>query len=285
MPTAGRARIVRGHEDRHLGDRSAVRRVLLAGATGRLGRQLLADLKQRGHWVRALVRRPEQAARPPRVEHTVVVRPTGFCSDMRAFLGMAERGAVLLLDAAAPAALRALVEALPLGDIACLDVALRRLPRPAYPIVQDLEQPRFMSAQSVYARVAPPGGAVIHAFKVFDPRRPTDPRTDERELEDVLDIAQPGWRDVLVKRFFLPRMAGSTAVPTAAAGGFAGRPDGVVPGVHGLYLAGDWVGPRGFLADASLASARRAAHLVLSQPAAGAEATRPAPPRQLSHAS
>lgn len=37
-------------------------RVLLAGGTGYLGGFLLGELKERGHWVRALVRRPEQAA-------------------------------------------------------------------------------------------------------------------------------------------------------------------------------------------------------------------------------
>lgn len=37
-------------------------RVLLAGGTGYLGGFLLTELKQRGYWVRALVRRPEQAA-------------------------------------------------------------------------------------------------------------------------------------------------------------------------------------------------------------------------------
>lgn len=36
-------------------------RVLVAGATGYLGRLLVARLKQDGYWVRALVRRPEQA--------------------------------------------------------------------------------------------------------------------------------------------------------------------------------------------------------------------------------
>ena len=34
-------------------------------------------------------------------------------------------------------------------------------------------------------------------------------------------------------------------------------------GIDGLYLAGDWVGPEGFLVDASVASARRAAELAL----------------------
>jgi hypothetical protein len=36
-----------------------------------------------------------------------------------------------------------------------------------------------------------------------------------------------------------------------------------VPGIVDLYLAGDWVGPEGFLVDASMASARRAARLLI----------------------
>jgi hypothetical protein len=36
-----------------------------------------------------------------------------------------------------------------------------------------------------------------------------------------------------------------------------------VPGLEDLYLARDWVGPGGFLVDASAASARRAARSVL----------------------
>jgi hypothetical protein len=35
-----------------------------------------------------------------------------------------------------------------------------------------------------------------------------------------------------------------------------------VPGIANLYLIGDWVGPEGFLVDASMASARRAAQMV-----------------------
>jgi pyruvate/2-oxoglutarate dehydrogenase complex dihydrolipoamide dehydrogenase (E3) component len=38
-----------------------------------------------------------------------------------------------------------------------------------------------------------------------------------------------------------------------------GRPRPDVPGVEGLYVAGDWVGPEGMLADASMASAKLAA--------------------------
>jgi hypothetical protein len=66
---------------------------------------------------------------------------------------------------------------------------------------------------------------------------------------------------VLVRRVYLPRIEAVGTLVMAASGGFAGRPGGQVPGLANLYLAGDWIGPEGFLADASLASARQAAQL------------------------
>jgi uncharacterized protein YbjT (DUF2867 family) len=51
-------------------------RVLVAGATGYLGRHLVACLKQRGHWVRVLTRRPEQAAALPEADDVVVGQVT-----------------------------------------------------------------------------------------------------------------------------------------------------------------------------------------------------------------
>jgi phytoene dehydrogenase-like protein len=174
------------------------------------------------------------------------------------------RGAAKLVDETKYPALRQVVDGLVSLPIACLDVALERLPVPERPVVQDIDRPRFASAQSVYApRVAPAGGALVITFKQLDPRRPGDPLEDERDLEDMLDAAQPGWRDVLVDRQYLPRIEAVGALPTAAGGGFAGRPGPRVPGLENLYLAGDWVGPEGFLVDASAASARSAARLVL----------------------
>jgi phytoene dehydrogenase-like protein len=159
--------------------------------------------------------------------------------------------------------LRRIVDGLVPARVACLDVALSSLPSPEVPVVQDLGGPRFMTAQSLYSRVAPEGSALVYTFKQLDPRTQGDPREDERDLEDLLDAAQPGWRDVLVDRQYLPRIEAVGALPTAESGGFAGRPDPRVPDIAGLYLAGDWVGPEGFLADASAASARSAARLVL----------------------
>ena len=82
-------------------------------------------------------------------------------------------------------------------------------------------------------------------------------------MAEAAKATKPGWRDVLVRRQYLPRIESVGALPTAESGGFAGRPGPRVPGIDGLYVAGDWVGSEGFLVDASVASARRAAELAL----------------------
>jgi phytoene dehydrogenase-like protein len=182
--------------------------------------------------------------------------------------------AVKLVDERAHPALRRIVDALTPAHLACLDVALRRLPDPRHPIVQDLDRPRFMTTQSLFAQMAPKGGALISAFKQLDPRQPSDPHADERDLEQLLDAVQPGWREVLVRRVYLPHIEASGSLPLAARGGYAGRPQPQVPDMDGVYLAGDWVGD-GFLADASMHSARMAAQLIVQRSRAASPAREP----------
>ena len=55
------------------------------------------------------------------------------------------------------------------------------------------------------------------------------------------------------------------AIPTAANGGLAGRPGAEVPGLPGAFVAGDWVGPVGMLADAALASGAHAGRLAAAR--------------------
>ena len=146
---------------------------------------------------------------------------------------------------------------------ACLDIGLARLPRPRALFALGIDCPLYFSVHSAVAKLGPDGGAVIHAAKYLNAAVHTDPKADEQELEEVLDIMQPGWREVVVERRFLPNMVVSHLLVTAAAGGIAGRPGPIVPGIPNLYIAGDWVGPEGSLADASLASAKRAAELMM----------------------
>lgn len=171
--------------------------------------------------------------------------------------------ALKVLDSERYSSLHQLLAASQTVRVACLDVALSRLPVPQHAIVFDLEQPRFLTTQSLFARVAPEGGALIHTFKQLDPTQPGDPQQDERDLEAWLDLVQPGWRAALVKRIFLPRIEAVSFLPTARGHGLAARPGVQIPGASNLYLAGDWIGDAGYLADASLASARQAAHLLI----------------------
>ena len=198
--------------------------------------------------------------------HGLRLRDGRFIAASAVVIATTPRAALKLFDAGQYAPLRSVVEPLVPAHIACLDVALQRLPRPQYPVVLDLDQPRFMTAQSQYAKIAPPGAALVQTFKQLDPRRVSDPSVDEQELEGLLDTAQPGWRDLVVRRVGLPHIEAVSALPLARSGGFAGRPPTQVPGLSNAYLAGDWVGDRGFLVDASMASARTAAQQILQAP-------------------
>ena len=107
---------------------------------------------------------------------------------------------------------------------------------------------------------------MVHVAKYLAPGD-TDAKAHERELEACLDLVQPGWRDELAERRYLPNLTVVNATASAASGGIAGRPGPEVPGVAGLYVAGDWVGNEGWLSDASLASAKRAAELIVQRTA------------------
>lgn len=154
--------------------------------------------------------------------------------------------------------------------IACLDVALNQSAQHRYPVVFDLEAPRFITAQSEFARVAPPGGAIVHALHQLDSRDSIPTQKQRDSLEAFLSEVQPGWQNHVVMQRFLPRMLASSWLPLAATNGFAGRPSARSQDIGNLYFAGDWVGSRGFLIDATLASARESAQLILQQRAASA---------------
>jgi phytoene dehydrogenase-like protein len=151
---------------------------------------------------------------------------------------------------------------------ACLDVALRTLPNPHKTFAVGIDEPLYYSVHSAFAQLAPKGGALIHVAKYRKESRATNQEIDggatamnddERTLEALLDRMQPGWRDVLVHRRFLPSMTVSNALATAD----TPRPSPVTY-IRGLYIAGDWVGEEGLLSDASLASARAAAKAILN---------------------
>lgn len=142
-----------------------------------------------------------------------------------------------------------------------LDIALSSLPRPKTIFALGIDRPLYFSVHSAWAHLAPKGGALIHASRYLggDEGAPNA----ESELEEMLDQLQPGWRDRVVHRRFLPNLVASNWLVRATHHGFAGRPEVTASGLRNLYLAGDWVGPEGILSDAALASASRAAAAIL----------------------
>jgi phytoene dehydrogenase-like protein len=157
---------------------------------------------------------------------------------------------------------------------ACLDVALRSLPDAKKALVVGIDEPVYAAAHSAYAQLTPKGGALVHAVRYHRGRTPSEQEidgdhatrrdaaalSDEQQLEALLDRCQPGWRELVVHRRFLPAMTVSNAMSAAG----TVRPP-VRTAVEGLYLAGDWVGDEGLLSDASFASARAAARAILAR--------------------
>lgn len=158
-----------------------------------------------------------------------------------------------------PAAIRSVLPADPawpsLGrpvTVACLDVAVRGIPSPGY--VMGTNDDVFATMQGPPARQAPEGGAVVGVTK-YDAEEAT---SDRELLERYLRLA--GVQDDAVAfRRFLPCMLVTGPPPAAAVGGLRGRPSVDASGCDGVYIAGDWIGPDGLLADAALASGEAAA--------------------------
>lgn len=137
----------------------------------------------------------------------------------------------------------------PPAEISSLDLGLRRLPR-RRTFALGIDQPTYLSRHS------PPdaGGPRLLSLMSYA-------RAPVSELEGLADVVQPGWRDELVLHRHLPRMVACSALTTPETGGLAGRPGVEVE--PGLFVAGDWVGPEGWLSDAALASGAAAARAAI----------------------
>jgi len=143
---------------------------------------------------------------------------------------------------------------------ACLDLCLRRLTAPRNRIVMGIDEPVFFSHQSGPTPSLAREGHVVHAVR-YHGAEERDARKDEAELERALDIIQPGWRNEVIARQYLPNM--TVAHDYAHIGRRDRAPGPAVPEVRGLYAAGEWTGRGELLVDAAAASGRRAARKLL----------------------
>lgn len=140
-----------------------------------------------------------------------------------------------------------------------LDLALSSRPDGAHDFVLGIDQPLYASVHSATARLAPPGGVMVHFARYLAPDEA--PGTDAvAELEALADLTLPGWRGLVVRRQRLIAMPVVHALPTLN----ASRPGIDVADMPGVYLAGDWVGADGMLSDTAAASAVEAASSLLA---------------------
>ena len=127
-----------------------------------------------------------------------------------------------------------------------------------HPILFGIDPPIYLVDHAKSAkRLAPEGGGLVHVLHYL-PLGDHTPAVELRAgLEEHARLAGVEASNIEEQRFLL-RMTVVGGVPTPAAGGLAGRPAIDSTGIAGVFVAGDWVGPKGWLADASLSSAEAA---------------------------
>lgn len=187
--------------------------------------------------------------------------------------GTWQAGTVVLAVGTPDAATRLSPVALPLGGLgapataACRELVVST--PPPVPFLLGIDAPLYLSDHSAAARLAPDGHHVVHLVRYGA----TGAAADRSALQVLSDHAGIRPADVLTDRF-LATMVVSGGTPTAAGGGLAGRPPVQVPDAAGLFLAGDWVGDVGLLADAAVASGVLAGRSAAAAAAAAAAAGR-----------
>ncbi|OZB96938.1 hypothetical protein CJP46_12140 [Paenibacillus sp. XY044] len=142
--------------------------------------------------------------------------------------------------------------------VSCLDVALKRVPHPDRAFVLGLDEPFYYSNHSAAIPLTEDGSQVIHVmtYHGFSPSR--HPEEIQMRLKERLEAIQPGWEQEAAVIRFSPNLLAAHASRTALRNGDAPAPGPAVPEIQGLYVAGDWVGREGRLADTAMTSAKLA---------------------------
>jgi phytoene dehydrogenase-like protein len=174
--------------------------------------------------------------------------------------GSVRAGAVVVAGGGPEVAARLLdrplwFEAPPPVTASTLDLGLRRVPERR--ALFGVDRPLYFSTHSPPAELAPPGHALATVMRYHVAGESPDPVPVRAELEEHAVRAGVRSEDVVLRRY-LHKVVVSHGLPMASTGGLAGRPAVAVPGQAGVFVAGDWVGAEGQLADASLASGRAA---------------------------
>ncbi|MET3729408.1 phytoene dehydrogenase-like protein [Fictibacillus halophilus] len=143
---------------------------------------------------------------------------------------------------------------------ACLDVALKKLPRSSHHFAIGIDQHILFSNHSRACSLSQDGEIVIQMIKYLGTKKEESANVHKQELESILDLMQPGWRKELVAQQFLPRMIVVQDTISVQDKQYFGPG---VPEIPGLYIAGDGTGHGEMLVDTAFASAKRAAEAII----------------------
>jgi hypothetical protein len=145
----------------------------------------------------------------------------------------------------------------PRAEATVLDLALSTAPEHRF--VLGVDEAMYLSDHGFMVDMSPAGGASVSLGQYL--AQPGEPGAEpDRDGLRAFAVHAGITDDIVVDERFLHRMTTVTAIATPGLGGLAGRPPVAVPDRDGVFVAGDWVGDRGHLADAVLASADEAAN-------------------------
>lgn len=147
----------------------------------------------------------------------------------------------------------------------CFDVALKRMTYPERIFALGLDEPLYFSNHSVSVKLSNNGAHIFHVMKYNNNKKTVDEAADEKQLTNLLDLLQPGWEQDVVAARFSANVLVAHDSRTIDNGGIAPALGPIVPEISGLYVAGDWVGTEGRLADTALASAKLSAQEVIKR--------------------
>ena len=140
----------------------------------------------------------------------------------------------------------------PRAEVSVLDVGLAQRPRHGF--VLGIDPPMYLSNHGFPDGMTPQGASLVSVAEYLS----TDNEPDRNRLETFLAHAGIDAGAIVTERY-LHRMPAVSAIATAEAGGLRGRPQSAASDRPGVFVVGDWVGSRGHLLDAVLASAEDAA--------------------------
>jgi 2-polyprenyl-6-methoxyphenol hydroxylase-like FAD-dependent oxidoreductase len=140
----------------------------------------------------------------------------------------------------------------PSAEASALDLSLSA--SAPHGFVLGVDEPIYLSDHGIPSGMTPSQGASVSIAQYLA----SNDKPDRATMRAFAAHAGIGADQVLDERY-LHRMTVVSSIATAETGGFRGRPRAAVPGHAGVFVAGDWVGPRGHLADAVVCSAHDAA--------------------------